>query len=347
MAVGRRYARPVAAQAHYPPAGEVATTAAAGAGRRGRRGCAPRAGHGTVVLCSFPHRPSPRGRRRVMAKSRLKKPTPPAEPKQQKSEPPKTPEPLDPKKAHQLLGLPDPYEPPPPPGGAKGFVTFWDPGVSIRSLVKSLASRCSMRSCRSAGEPGNTTPDEWSRWERLNGSKNTEEQWLACSEVGSLLCRALELRASDRKMRLFGCACCRMFWHYLVQPTSKAAVEAAERFAVGEISAEDMYAAAEAAAAVIPKNLPRNTDRGRTEEYLEYLAAVSASEVALAEDEGGWPYWERLVDIPSNALSVGREQRFGLDREAMQAALCDRLRDIMGNRSAPSPSPLPVVPTPR
>jgi hypothetical protein len=179
------------------------------------------------------------------------------------------------------------------------------------------------------------TPDEWSTWERLNGSKNTEEQWLACPEVGSLLCRALELRASDRKMRLFGCACCRMFWHYLVQPVSKAAVEATEQFAIGEISAEDMYAAAEAAAAAIPENPPRNTDRGRTEEYLEYLAAVSASEVARAEDEGGWPYWERLVDIPSNALSVAREQRFGLDQQAMQAKLCDRLRDIVGNPFRP------------
>jgi hypothetical protein len=179
------------------------------------------------------------------------------------------------------------------------------------------------------------TPDEWNTWERLHGFKNTEAEWLACPEVGSLLCRALELGASVRKMRRFGCACCRMFWHYLVQPASKAAVEAAEQFALGEISAEQMHAAAEAAAAAIPKNSPRDTGRGRSEEFLEYIAAVSVSEVARAEDEGGWPYWERLVEIPSTTLRLAREQRFGLDPASMQSALCDRLRDVMGNPFRP------------
>jgi hypothetical protein len=58
---------------------------------------------------------------------------------------------------------------------------------------------------------------------------------------------------------------------------------------------------------------------------------VSAEEVARAEDEGGWPYWERLVDIPTHVLEAARYQQFGLDRLAMEAALCERLRDIIGN----------------
>ncbi len=49
---------------------------------------------------------------------------------------PKPAEMLDPRAVHELLGLPGPYEPPPPPIGLKGFVTWWDPGVSIQSLVK-------------------------------------------------------------------------------------------------------------------------------------------------------------------------------------------------------------------
>jgi|SRR5579883_1787373 len=49
---------------------------------------------------------------------------------------PKDPESLVPEKVHELFGLPGPYEPPPRPLGLKGFATFWDPGVSIRSLVK-------------------------------------------------------------------------------------------------------------------------------------------------------------------------------------------------------------------
>jgi hypothetical protein len=67
-----------------------------------------------------------------MAKARAKKAT--AEPKA--AEPPKTTEPLDPKKVHELFGLPGPYEPPPPPIPTKGYVTWWDPGISIRELVR-------------------------------------------------------------------------------------------------------------------------------------------------------------------------------------------------------------------
>ncbi len=58
-------------------------------------------------------------------------PEPATEPEQ-----PKTLEPVDPHKVHALFGIHGPYEPPPPPVGLKGFVTFWDPGVSIQSLVK-------------------------------------------------------------------------------------------------------------------------------------------------------------------------------------------------------------------
>lgn len=66
-----------------------------------------------------------------MAKARTKKP---AEPKVEEQT--SKNEPLDPKKAHELLGLPGPYEPPPPPIPTKGYVTFWDPGCSIQTLVK-------------------------------------------------------------------------------------------------------------------------------------------------------------------------------------------------------------------
>src|SRR5215207_2165892 len=66
-----------------------------------------------------------------MAKARAKKRTTKAEPVQQpKSELP------DPRAVHELLGLPGPYDPPPPPLKLTNFVTFWDPGCSIQTLVK-------------------------------------------------------------------------------------------------------------------------------------------------------------------------------------------------------------------
>jgi hypothetical protein len=45
-------------------------------------------------------------------------------------------EPRDPKAVHELLGLPGPYEPPPPPIPTRGYVTWWDPGMSINALAK-------------------------------------------------------------------------------------------------------------------------------------------------------------------------------------------------------------------
>ncbi|OWK45620.1 hypothetical protein [Fimbriiglobus ruber] len=101
---------------------------------------------------------------------------------------------------------------------------------------------------------------------------------------------------------------------------------------MNEFSAEQMRVAADAASAANRKdNPPRNTDRRRREEYIEHISGVSAAEVAREEDEGGWPYWERIVDIPDRVLEMARYQRFGLDLPAMEAALCDRLRDIVGN----------------
>ena len=54
-------------------------------------------------------------------------------------------EPLDPKKAHELLGISGPYEPPPPPTATKGYVTWWDPGCSIQTLLKKHPKLFSLR----------------------------------------------------------------------------------------------------------------------------------------------------------------------------------------------------------
>ncbi len=58
--------------------------------------------------------------------------------KASKSKPsdPSTSEPLSPQRVHELFGLPGPYEPPPPPIATKGYVTFWDCGISIQTLIK-------------------------------------------------------------------------------------------------------------------------------------------------------------------------------------------------------------------
>lgn len=58
--------------------------------------------------------------------------------KASKSKPPEpnTPEPLSPQKVHELFGLRGPYEPPEQPIATEGYITWWDPGRSIQTLVK-------------------------------------------------------------------------------------------------------------------------------------------------------------------------------------------------------------------
>jgi len=74
-----------------------------------------------------------------MAKTRVKKPTkteeptpaaPPAE------ENPKLALLMDPKAMHELLGIHGPYDPVAPPIPTKGYLTWWDPGASVQTLVK-------------------------------------------------------------------------------------------------------------------------------------------------------------------------------------------------------------------
>jgi hypothetical protein len=63
----------------------------------------------------------------------------------------------------------------------------------------------------------------------------TEREWLACSDFKPMRDFLME-QASDRKLRLFGCACCRGLWHLLPDGPGRRAVEKAEQFADGLLS---------------------------------------------------------------------------------------------------------------
>src|SRR5262245_60408328 len=91
----------------------------------------------------------------------------------------------------------------------------------------------------------------------------TEAEWLASKKPNPMVEWVRDLKPSrpagwqtpsDRKMRLFACACVRQFWHLLTDRRSRRAVEVAERFADGEASDRQLSRAFEAGAAVFMNN---------------------------------------------------------------------------------------------
>ena len=58
----------------------------------------------------------------------------------------------------------------------------------------------------------------------------TEAAWLACVHPGTML-EFLRDKASDRKLRLFACACYRPLWDRALSPQHRIAVQARERYA--------------------------------------------------------------------------------------------------------------------
>ena len=75
-----------------------------------------------------------------------------------------------------------------------------------------------------------------------------EAEWLACTDARRMLDylevyhKVARTKRGRRKLRLFGCACCRARWDQL-GPAGRRAVEVAERFAEGRATLDDLTAA--------------------------------------------------------------------------------------------------------
>jgi hypothetical protein len=142
----------------------------------------------------------------------------------------------------------------------------------------------------------------------------TEAEWLACGDPGRMLA-FLRGSASERKLRLFACACCRRLWHLLAGNPARQAVEVAERYADGLADQAEMAAAS---AALV--HLPRPPGAGPQSFFAH--AAVS---YLFAAAEGG----------PASCAAAVASWACGADRSAATAhtAQAGLLRDAFGGPS--------------
>jgi hypothetical protein len=167
----------------------------------------------------------------------------------------------------------------------------------------------------------------------------TDADWLACTDPTPMV-NFLRGKASDRKLRLFLCACCRSVWHLLHKRVRKG-VTITECFVDGTATASKLEQALEGMNQntywlAIPKNLSPASElaaRCATEAVLYAAKNVYANmclrmvvEARLTEDEEQDPLTVRielsrlLLDVVGNPFRPVAVSPFWLTNKAVELA---------------------------
>src|SRR5262249_8984972 len=138
-------------------------------------------------------------------------------------------------------------------------------GATATSSTRSATRRTSgTRNCWS-GSAGSSTPrrstSPGQRGPALIGSRRkgegrmmTEQGGLDSFNPQTMVEYLADGAGSERKLRLFGCACCRQVWDLLTEDCFRAAVETAERFSDGQASSRELAVAKKVSGAALERN---------------------------------------------------------------------------------------------
>jgi len=159
----------------------------------------------------------------------------------------------------------------------------------------------------------------------------TEKEWPACTDPYSML-EFLRGKASDRKLRLFACACCRRVWHFLSDERSRRAVDISEKYADG-LATETERETARAEAREALETVRTARYRERPSEYYNPLdAAADAAYAAIAfvafppSDELNLPRSDFFVSAAGGAANAIAAHRLRVAEAGEAAALATDIR---------------------
>jgi hypothetical protein len=149
------------------------------------------------------------------------------------------------------------------------------------------------------------TEEEW-----LSGDLGVIELWLLTGHEG--------VPVSDRKLRLWAAACCRLCWGLLKDKRSRLAVEAAERFADRLIGVADLAASGRGA-----------REAGQTLSNFD-KAVKPFRHAALAADEAAALHMGPVLNAPARVRLALRAAGLASEEDARMAVVA-LLHDVLGN----------------
>lgn len=156
----------------------------------------------------------------------------------------------------------------------------------------------------------------------------TEQEWLTSGAPLTML-QFLEGRATDRKLRLFACACGRLAWNPFVPRFVVRATAAAEAFADGKIDGAALARVYELARGAVTAIAPdRLADPGYLPHIL-YAAMCAVTPVAFHGASAGSRAAVRAATDAWFGGTISIPNLPGAQEEL--AAQADLLRDIIGN----------------
>jgi hypothetical protein len=180
------------------------------------------------------------------------------------------------------------------------------------------------------GATRTTVTDQNEGLTRHRGGPVKEKRWLDCNDPQKML-DFLHIRGSYRQRRLFACACVRRVWHLLIDSSSQLAVEAAELYADGALSHQELesaYQDADVTARLLSlyadqSRLGKMTRREWVRAFRFWIAVAAAAQTAT-------DFW--LADV---AKSTEETSGNSWQRECERRFQADLLRDVFGNPFRP------------